>query len=443
MLTILEGYNPAKLKELADKSVNCVVTSPPYWGLRDYGLEPQVWGDGWCGSLGLEPTPEMFVEHVVEVFREVWRALRDDGTLWLNLGDTYSAGKPRDNDTLSDKSNPMNNRNAQSFRRDRRPREDDPHKTAPGLGPKQLIGIPWRVAFALQADGWILRQDIIWSKPNPMPESVSDRCTKAHEYIFLLAKNAKYYYDQEAVLEPVSPNTHMRLSQNLAEQIGSHRANGGAKTNGPMKAVGRKAAMGERGTVKHNPSFDSSACLPVTKRNRRSVWNVAEEGARPQLVRALRLALEGGLTEEHIKAIRACGLSDAGRNKITQTGSGKNDRQMQELAEEAKAVLGGYYREFLLLDGRNKRSVWTVATQPYSEAHFATFPEALVEPCILAGCPERGLVLDPFAGSGTVGAVALKLGRRAILIEANPKYIKLIKKRCSVTPNLLLTATGD
>jgi DNA modification methylase len=211
------------LAGLPEKTVNTCVTSPPYFGLRDYGHE---------GQIGLEQTPDEYVAKLVEVFAQVRRVLRDDGTVWLNLGDSYarSPGKGQHKPGDAGKQNYIvergNGRAAGMC-------------VPNGLKEKDLIGIPWRVAFALQADGWYLRQDIIWHKPNPMPESVTDRCTKAHEYIFLLSKAPRYYYDQEAILEPTSPNTNMRLSQNLAAQIGSHRAHGGTKTNGPMKAVSR------------------------------------------------------------------------------------------------------------------------------------------------------------------------------------------------------------
>ena len=253
-------------------SVNCCVTSPPYFGLRDYGNDEQI---------GLEETPEAFVESLVNVFREVKRVLADDGTLWLNLGDSY-AGSGR---------GPAGNLGAENNER----HMENKHKclTPKGLKPKDLIGIPWRVALALQADGWYLRQDIIWSKPNPMPESVTDRCTKAHEYIFLLSKKPKYFYDHEAVKEEA-------------------------------------------------------------------------------------------------------------QNELEPT--------------------------------RNKRSVWEVTTKPYSGAHFATFPPDLIKPCIMAGCPTGGTVLDPFGGSGTTGMVALELGRSAELIELNPDYVDIINERTHVTP---------
>lgn len=294
---ILQGDALERLKGLPGESVNCCITSPPYWGLRDYGVS---------GQIGLERTPEEYVGRLVEVFREVRRVIREDGTLWLNLGDSYNAYN--------------GNRGTDSpYGGDRRAKEHH-FPTGYGLGapnlkPKDLCGIPWRVAFALQADGWYLRQDIIWHKPNPMPESVTDRCTKAHEYVFLLAKAERYYYDAEAIKEDAS---------------------------------GR--SCGNR-TYKYD-------------------------------------GVPGMETKQGILAVA--------------------DKEYHT---------------------RNRRSVWTIATSPFPEAHFAVFPEELVQPCILAGCPEGGLVLDPFMGSGTVAQVALKAGRRYIGIELNPEYIKIAEAR--------------
>lgn len=326
LLDVRQGDCREVLRGLPDESVQCCVTSPPYFGLRDYGC---------AGQIGQEATPQEFVAVMVEVFREVRRVLKRDGTCWVNLGDSYST-------------NPCGSHGYQDGRVNRAERTSA--GLVAGLKPKDLIGIPWRVAFALQEDGWYLRQDIIWSKPNPMPESVTDRCTKAHEYLFLLTKSERYYWDQEAILEPVSPNTHARLSQNVQAQIGSERANGGAKTNGAVKAVGRKFDPGAGN--KNNASFDAAMAI------------------------------------------------------------------MQEV--------------------RNKRSVWTVATMPYKEAHFATYPPDLIKPCILAGSRPGDVVLDPFGGSGTTGEVALELGRRALLIELNPEYIGIIERRTDVTPGLAL-----
>jgi DNA modification methylase len=331
--------------------VQCVVTSPPYWGLRDYGMS---------GQLGLEPTIEEYVGNMVEVFGLARDLLADDGTLWLNLGDSYCSS-PRGNApgdlSTSSLTNPKRQDNVARPRgatsqlqgRSNADEQRSPNRwKIQGVKPKDLCGMPWRVAFALQADGWWLRQDIIWSKPNPMPESVRDRCTKAHEYLFLLAKSERYLCDMEAIAEPASPNTHTRLAQNVADQVGSFRANGGAKTNGPMKAVARKGKYAE---------------------------------------------------------------PDAG------------DRAGSSLKEAA----------VLVTLNRNKRSVWTVATQPYSEAHFATFPPALIEPCILAGSRPGDIVFDPFMGSGTTGEVAQRLGRQWLGIELNPEYAKLAEARTSGT----------
>ena len=291
------------LRTLPTESVNCCVTSPPYYGLRDYGVS---------GQIGLEQSPEEYVAKLVDVFREVRRVLRDDGSFWLNLGDSYAANRgyqvPDNKHIDVGNSKGMN-------------------ATSIGLKPKDLIGTPWRVAFALQADGWYLRQDIIWHKPNPMPESVKDRCTKAHEYVFLLSKSARYFYDCEAV-----------------------------KEDGPTYI--RKAS---------------------------------------------------------------------GYNGFDATHIGNNQK-------------GGFADKDTVTHGRNKRSVWTIPTKPYKGAHFATFPPALVEPCILAGCPAGGTVIDPFFGSGTVGAVAVKHGRDFVGIELNPEYIALAEKRIRATQPPLMMA---
>lgn len=325
-----------RLRDMAAQSVNCCVTSPPYLGLRDYGHD---------GQIGLEKTPDEFVAKLVEVFREVRRVLRDDGTLWLNLGDTYWGGKG-----ANATSKALGNAAERGYKQSRgtvvtsmRP-QDAPH---PVLKGKDLIGIPWRVAFALQADGWYLRQDIIWHKPNPMPESVRDRCTKAHEYIFLLSKSARYYYDAEAIAEPLAESSKARLGQpNLKNQKGSDRVPG--KTNGNMKAVGPRFGGGKYG--------DSDDPAHQTKSG--NEWKGSKSGK------------------------------------------------------------------------RNRRSVWTVTTKPFTGAHFAVFPPDLIEPCVLAGCPEGGTVLDPFGGSGTTGMVARKHGRNAVLIEINPEYADMALLRC-------------
>ena len=381
-MRILEGCALERSRGLEAGSVNCCVTSPPYWGLRDYKIPPQVWGGdpahkhvwtlkrvatevgkgnwaqgtngrgelqpggvdakrepirgevqtgfcecgAWLGCFGLEPTPELYVEHAVSIFREVRRVLRDDGTLWLNIGDSYAGswgnmgGKNRGAGTQRDIVNG-------SVVKDQAERNGD--FTPPGargfpdsgIKPKDLVGIPWLLAFALRADGWYLRQEIIWAKPNPMPESVTDRCTKSHESMFLLSKSPKYHFDHEAIKEP-SVNSGQVVS--LGEQSFAKRQAKGA-------------------------------------------------GVKP-------------------------------------SGNGNAD-------------------SYTVKEFRNKRDVWTIATQPVKEAHFATFPQKLIEPCILAGCPENGTVLDPFFGSGTTGLVAMRHKRNFIGIELNPDYIKIARAR--------------
>lgn len=356
--TILVGNVLDRLREVPDNSVQTCITSPPYLGLRDYGTAFWTGGDescehvqdasktkkfgneafnenrpsreetktkgyyfdeecGLCGAvreddqIGLESSPEEYVENLVEVFRHVWRVLADDGTLWLNLGDTYhSAG----NRSQSPDRKYPNGRVLRTVAID---------KSIEDLKPKDLVGIPWRVAFALQADGWYLRQDIIWAKPNPMPESVTDRCTKSHEYLFLLSKSPQYVYDHEAIKED-------------------------AVTSG-------------------------------------------------------RVGTFGG-------------------EKARQTEIAENDPRYRAGAEQ-------WGRTITVSDKRNKRSVWTVPTKPFKGAHFAVMPEALVEPCVLAGSSEGDTVLDPFTGSGTVGVVSLRHGRNFIGCELNPDYASIAESR--------------
>lgn len=332
---ILIGDCRQRLKELPDASVHCCVTSPPYFRLRDYGV---------AGQIGLEPTPDEFVAEMVEVFREVRRVLRDDGTLWLNLGDSYAASGRGGNPANSAHQKQASNRGSRLFFHkdavesgviDRKWR-----KPSAGYKQKDLIGIPWMVAFALRADGWYLRQDIIWSKPNPMPESVQDRCTTAHEYIFIFSKSLRYHYDAGAIAEQA-------IYSGLANQDESGFKN-------PQSSAG-----------KHKEGYRSSD-------------------------------KQRGHSRRH---------------------AGFNDRR--DAMERAKQCLGT----------RNKRSVWEVSPARFSEAHFATFPPALIEPCIKAGCPAGGTVLDPFGGAGTTGLVADGHGRDAVLIELNPTYAEIARKR--------------
>ena len=342
---------------LADQSVNCVVTSPPYYGLRDYGV---------AGQLGKEPTPEAYTWQVVNVFREVWRVLRDDGTVWLNLGDSYagSGGAGGDYNEGGLKEGQPRYKSGMKINRAKDRKTDiwgGGHVPATGvLKPKDMIGIPWRVAFALQADGWYLRSDIIWHKPNPMPESVRDRPTKAHEYIFLLTKSARYYYDQEAIREPIKNSSVARLSQDVDKQEGSVRTNGGRKTNRKMKAV---RFGGTKAEGYGNPTYSGKEWKPK---------NLQDESRKPRSMHVARANGEGEVVAEF---------------------------------------------------GANKKSVWTVPTQPYTGAHFAAYPPDLIEPCIMAGCPKDGIVLDPFCGSGVTAMVARKLGRHAVGLDINLTYI--------------------
>jgi DNA modification methylase len=296
---IIVGDALTELRKFPSQSINCCVTSPPYWQLRDYGIK---------GQIGLEKTQDEYLETETAVFGEVRRVLRDDGTLWLNMGDTYATNPPRirRNEFDKDGSAVHNNGTGAKYMLGR-------------LKDKDLAGVPWRIAFALQADGWYLRSDVIWHKPNPLPESVKDRPTKAHEYVFLLSKSPRYYYDTDAIREP-------------------HQA--------------------------------------ASLRKRQSPW----------------------------------------RGKKWR-GSPRNDANNLKPAQMCHPL------------GKNKRSVWTVPVYGYKGQHFSTFPEKLVEPCILAGCPKGGTVLDPFAGAGTTLIVASRLGQRAVGIELNPAYAKLARQR--------------
>lgn len=316
------------IKTFPDGCIDCVVTSPPYYGLRDYGVE---------GQIGLEETPEQYIGKLVDLFREIRRCLKDTGTLWVNIADSY-AGSGKGAAHYPDNAKQYkqgSNKGSLDFRVS--------YYKSHEIKPKDLIGIPWMLAFALRADGWYLRQDIIWSKPNPMPESVTDRCTKSHEYIFLLSKSAKYYFQAEEIAEPVADSTVSRVAQNIDSQKGTQILGGGYAK--PMKA---------------------------------------------------KLPRYGG-------------------NKYTAT---------PDCFYRTKSGHAYDYRA-----RRNKRDVWTVSTKPNKEAHFATFPEDLIVPCILAGCPEGGVVLDPFMGSGTTGIVASKLGRNYVGCELNPDYQRMATRR--------------
>jgi len=296
------------LKTLPSESVNCCITSPPYYGLRDYGNEKQI---------GLEDTPDDYIDKLVCVFREIKRILRPDGTLWLNIGDSYWGSGSRGYDFTGKmtEASKVQEGSKGTINLSNLPKlvgNRDRYKN------KDLIGIPWMLAFALRKDGWYLRQDIIWHKPNPMPESVKDRCTKAHEYIFLLSKSPNYYFDYEQIQEDATYKSDKRNGQG-------------------------------------------------------------------------RIAYDGKRVD------------------------GEDDKAQQSFVT--------------ITDKRNKRDVWSVSPSHIKEAHFATYPEELVEPCILAGCPRDGVVIDPFLGSGTTGRVAERLGRKWIGIELNEEYVEIAKER--------------
>ncbi len=395
---IHQGDALTVLRGMADKSIDCCVSSPPYFGLRSYSTEPQSWGgaldcqhrwgdvqlkrgpgggngstsqvagraafekgvrksrgrsqgqwcqvcDAWLGELGAEPTPELYVEHVVSVFREVRRVIR--GSLWLNIGDSWAAG-----------GNGGHNKGEYFHGHTKRGGDFAGIKKTPppGLKPKDLVGVPWMLAFALRADGWYLRQEIIWEKPACMPESVRDRPTRSHEQVFLLAPSLKYYYDADAIKEPASKDTHARYG----------RAHSGYEPPGQKGHTG--AAIAPR-----------------------------KPGVNPKAVDK-----QSGHGRRH---------------------AGFNERWEVKQNESFSAAVKD------IVEFRNKRSVWRIANEPNFEEHFAAFPIALVEPCILAGSPVDGTVLDPFAGLGTVGNACLKHGRNFVGIELNASYAAMARAR--------------
>jgi len=402
------------LKKLEDNSIDCCVTSPPYFGLRDYGTGKWVGGNldcdhrkvseesiskskskstigespstghnltafykgvcQKCGAkredhqIGLEKYPEEYIQNLVDVFNETRRVLKPQGTLFLNLGDSY-AGSGKANGQKSDATN---------FRKQKRDREYDVAESTivpRGMKAKDLIGIPWMAAFALRQSGWYLRQDIIWHKPNPMPESVTDRCTKSHEYIFLLSKSGKYYFDYESIQEIATgfdnrSDTMMKGSHKYKQSVIPGQAEHTMASQGHERWKFKGTGQFGNRNGELNGLHSGNKYKPKFK-------NLQPDGQQPNSM--------------HIK--RAEGKPDE------------------------------------LYPIRNKRSVWTVNTKPYNEAHFATFPEKLIEDCILAGCPKDGIVLDPFMGAGTTALVARKLGRNYIGFELNADYIKIAENR--------------
>jgi DNA modification methylase len=448
---ILEGDSLERLRELPDRSVHMVVTSPPYFGLRDYGTGTWEGGDpdcdhvshrirtgdslaafsanlkggghkagaedkvvrftsqcGKCGAvredrqLGLEPTPEEYVDAMVALFREVRRVLRDDGTLWLNIGDSYAGswgnygggnrGKGSQREITVGSS--AVSRAYESKEKWRPPTSNK----LDGIKNKELIGIPWMLAFALRADGWYLRQDIIWSKPNPMPESVRDRCTKAHEYLFLLTKSPRYFYDAEAVKEPMADSSLARVAQpNLANQVGSARAHAGAKTNGNIKPAG---------------DFASG------KRNKRSVWTISTKPFKeahfatfpPDLVEPCILA--------GTSAAGVCARCGEPRKRIV---------EKQQVGDGGKAGKSAFRGQ-----GSNREGETRAANREGRDMGQTLSATATVgwEPgCDCAARMVPATVLDPFFGAGTTGLVAEQLDRRWIGCELNPEYVEIARRR--------------
>ena len=338
-VSILVGDVREKLAELPSDHFDCVVTSPPYWGLRDYGV---------AGQLGLEPTLGQHLEAMVGVFGQVRRVLKPTGTLWLNYGDCY-ATSPNGRSAADTKAAGNDDR---TFR-------DKPFSTIGGvLKAKDLCMVPNRLAIALQEDGWWVRSEIIWAKPNPMPESINDRPATSHEKIFLLSRAPRYHYDADAVRQGLAEASVARLAQDVDAQTGSARATVGAKTNGMMKAVGGSRAKAPR----------ASSAAP------RHAGHICHTGI-----------------------------------EATPRGEGRNLRNYEPAPFE----------------------VWPIATKPFSDAHFATFPPELAERCLKAGCPAGGAVLDPFGGAGTTGLVADRLGLDCSLIELNPEYAEIARRRIS------------
>ena len=464
---IRQGDSLTVLRSMPERSVHCCVTSPPYWGLRDYGV---------AGQLGLERTPDEYVGKMVEVFREVRRVLRDDGTLWLNLGDSYISN-PGDRTKVGGfQANPSADRaSAESSMA--------MNKHNAGLKPKDLIGIPWRVAFALQADGWVLRSEIIWHKPNPMPESVRDRPTKSHEQVFLLSKGKWVGYepvlahisDQDARWIALFLDTEGNIAVKRVERCGqrwygaqiafanSHRGlleaaqniiGGGTilertGTNAPMYYLqfsNRQAAALLRRIYPY---------LIVKRRQARIAIHIQSllryRGGR-DASRKCRTEQETEELESLWMRIKSCNqfghpdLSDVPEPAYGHWTSARYyydaeairepsvmSRPQERVRPDGLPVHCGAlgYTTSCGSDGvsRNRRSVWTVPTKPFKGAHFATFPPDLIEPCILAGCPKGGTVLDPFGGAGTTAIVAHRNGRNAVLIELNGKYVEMAQER--------------
>jgi DNA modification methylase len=415
MIKILQGNCIDKIKELDDNSIDCVVSSPPYFGLRDYGVG---------GQFGLEKTYHDYLANTVKVFETFKPKLKDTATIWWNVGDSYSSGlrKSTTNQSL---------RGGKDYGVTRTPVQN-------GIKEKDLLMIPNRVAIALQDAGWYIRSEIIWHKPNPMPESVRDRPTSCHEKIWLITKSKKYYYDADAIREPLASTSLTRLNQpNLKNQKGSTRANGGMRSNGNMKAVFSK------------PKLKKKSCLdPIYQDGKKIIFTRPKLPSQKVFVDFMRSKIK---MKDLVEATNLPINTVSHWFRYDNTGFSYPTPEDWKISRE---YLDDWTDDFIKMDeaityikphyppqwrtpkeikqnplGKNKRNVWTVTTKPFKDAHFATFPKDLIEPCIKAGCPEGGVVLDPFGGSGTTGIVAALNNRNAILIELNQNYIDIANKR--------------
>lgn len=426
-VVILNDCALSALRKLPDACVDCIITSPPYWGLRDYGIEPTDWpacsyapmpglpaievpAERSC--LGLEPTLHAFLAHLVLIFEECRRVIKPTGSCWVNMVDGYASNWP------CSRRNVIGSGSLENGKREARP-----PRVPDGMKDKDLIGQPWRVAFALQAAGWYLRQDNIWHKPNPMPESIRDRATKAHEYVFHLTRSERYFFDLEAWSEPASENTHARLSQNVEAQIGSARAHAGGKTNGNMKAVCKKSIPQHDGKVKNNASMDAAlAVMPLT-RNKRSVWTVptvAYSEAHyatypPKLITPPLLAstsAKGCCTacgrpwERVVEKTDVVNPAHKG-SRFDQGKTGERPAHGIDTVQKGERFL------------KQPTDRWQPTCQCIQPLQYHRQQQSTV-PC---------LVLDPFGGSGTTAQVAVEHGRHAILIERGPHNIDLIRRR--------------
>jgi len=408
---IIKGDSLFVLKRLPDKSVHCIVTSPPYWCLRDYKVDPTPWPEvsyslfgfeitipAETCCLGLEKDLFAFIGHLVLIFRECRRVLRDDGTMWVNMGDSYLGNGA----AFGSMKSTLNGRRQGDVDFGAAKRFEK--RLSIGKS-KDLAGVPWTLALVLREDGWYLRSDIIWHKNGPMPESMKDRPTKSHEYIFLLAKSKKYYYDANAIKTPIKDSSVARLSQDIENQKGSSRIPG--KTNGPMKDVVYK--------------------------------NLQDKGQPVHSMHVARLKGEGESDSMAINGSKLKGHSGNYDKNGNIIGNGLANKRTVWNAEDytvwtwifenmPEIIANEYYQKWLN-DSCNLQDVWSVSTQPFKEAHFATFPEKLIRDCIKAGCPVGGIVLDIFGGSGTTAVVAGELQRKWILIEIGQHNIDIAERR--------------